>query len=379
MNFKQIILKTGNTLKEKAPEILVVAGIASLGVGIVLACKATLSIDKQKDEIKAEVDKAVNAAKDKFEEIDEGVESEALKNYGEEEAAKDKAIVYGRTANSMIKTGFKVAKVYAPAAGFIVLGLTCILFSHKILRDRNATLLAAYTALDSAFKAYRARVIKDGGKTLDAKYLYGTKTEMKEVKRTNPETGQEETVIETEEVIDYPLGSPYARIYDKAHSTCYQNADPGNAWNESYLEQLQEQANLKLQRNGYVYLNDVYEMLGLTKSPAGQHVGWVKDNPNGDGYIDFGIKLTYEDPRFKDFIEPGQFRRKLVLDFNVDGPIDRLVQWNLKGKNDLSDDELAELEDQKRKAIKARRGFDDPATCAKYDELEDEYFARANK
>lgn len=378
LHFEEIGGKIFETVKEKSPEILIGVGIVAIGAGIFLACKATLKIDREKAEIEAEINEAVESAKDKMEEIDEGVESDTL-SYDEQDAAQDKAIVYGRTAKSVMASSWRVVKAYAPAAGCIVLGFVCIIFSHKIMQDRETTLLAAYTALDSAFKIYRARVVEEGGKEMDARFLYGTKTEMKEVKRVNPETGLEETVIETEEVPDYPLGSPYARIYDKAHSACYQDADPNNAWNETYLKQLQEQANQLLNRRGYVFLNEVYDMLCLTKTPEGQYVGWIKDNPDGDGYIDFGITLAYEDPRFKDFIEKKKLRRKLVLDFNVDGVIIDKIVWGLKGKNDLSEDELDEIEDLRSRAARAYAGLEDPVVCEKYQELENDRYARMNR
>lgn len=373
MNFKEIIMKTGATLKEKSPEILVAFGIVSIGAGIVLACKATLDVDKQKEQLKGEIDEAVDRAKDKFDEIDEAVESDTLKDYHEDNAAKDKGVVYGQTAGTMIRTGAKVAKAYAPAAGCVVLGFTCILLSHKILRDRNATLLAAYTAIDTAFKAYRARVIKEGGKELDAKYLYGTKTEVREVKKINEETGLEEVTVETEEVIDYPLGSPYARIYDSEHCCGIANPDVNDSgYNKAHLRQMEQMANDKLKRQGYLFLNDVYKMLAMPESPEGQIVGWVKDNPNGDGYVDFGIDLCYTDPRFKNLIEPGTFRRKIVLDFNVDGPIIDKIGWNLKGKNDLSDEELKRIETWDKLATLNK---DDP----EYIEAENDRYARMNK
>lgn len=374
MNFNAFMTKVKDNVKEAAPEILIGAGILSVGAGIFFACKATLKVDAMKSELKKEMDEAVEYAKDKFEEIDEAVDNETLKGYDAQDAQQDKMTVYGQTAGTAIRTGLKVVKEYAPAAGFIVTGIALILFSHKILRDRNAALLTAYTALDSAFKVYRQRVIKDGGKELDAKYLYGTKEVTKEVKKVNPETGLEETVLETTEEIDYPLGSPYARIYDKEHAACYQNNDSNNYWNTSYLQAQQEAANEKLNRIGYVFLNDVYTMLGLTPTPEGQIVGWIKDNPDGDGYIDFGIDLCYTDPRFRNIIERnnGYLRRKLVLDFNVDGVIVDKIKWGIKGKNDLSPEELDEVYDQCEEAI-ANAG--DPEYVA----LDNDSWARQNK
>ena len=373
MNFNAFITKVKDNVKEAAPEILVGAGILSVGAGIFFACKATLKVDAMKADLKKEVDDAVEHAKAKFEEIDEAVDDDALASYDAQDAQQDKMTVYGQTAGTAIRTGLKVAKEYAPAAGFIVTGIALILFSHKILRDRNAALLAAYTALDSAFKVYRQRVIKDGGKELDAKYLYGTKEVTKEVTKVNPETGLEETVLETTEEIDYPLGSPYARIYDIDHAVAYQVHDPNNDWNESLLKSQEEAANEKLNRIGYVFLNDVYLMLGLKPTPEGQIVGWVKD-PENPHKIDFGIDLTTTDPRFKNMIERynGFLRRKIVLDFNVDGPILDKVYWNLKGKNDLSNEELELMYDQ---IDEAEACADDP----EYVHIENERYAKLNR
>ena len=53
----------------------------------------------------------------------------------------------------------------------------------------------------------------------------------------------------------------------------------------------QAYANKKLQAQGYLFLNDVLEMLGIQKTKAGQIVGWIynEEAPIGDNYVDFGI------------------------------------------------------------------------------------------
>lgn len=377
MNIKDFGAKLWWNVKEKSPEILVVFGIASVVAGVVLACKATLDVDKVKDELKAEVDQAVEKAANDMDRIDQAVvdQNKVMPDgtkYDETNAQKDKMTVYGQTAGTMIRNGLKVAKVYAPSVGLIVTGLACILFSHKILRDRNTALLTAYTALDSAFKAYRARVIADGGKELDSKYLYGTKTVMKEVEKVNPKTGEVEKVIESEEEIDYPLGSPYARIYDFKHSKYYQIHDPNNDWNRTQLKSEQNWANDLLHRRGWLTLNEVYERLGLEPSDSGMIVGWHMNNPNGDHNVDFNIDAAYLDPRFKNFIEVGGFRRKIVLDFNVDGDISKFMK--LGAPNDLDDDDLAEI------CLMDEFARDpDPADFEKYDQQEETRIAMLNK
>ena len=73
-------------------------------------------------------------------------------------------------------------------------------------------------------------------------------------------------------------------------------------------------ANDKLKIDGFVFLNDVYDRLGLPRTRTGQIVGWVLDG-EGDGFIDFGITdcEKYEDARFT--------RNAFDLNFNVDGDI----------------------------------------------------------
>lgn len=81
---------------------------------------------------------------------------------------------------------------------------------------------------------------------------------------------------------------------------------------EHFIKCIEQIANYKLKRNGYVYLNEVYAMLGLPKSVAGDIVGWVKDNPLGDGHIVITI---------------GGFTKR-ILDFNVDGNVKEILYKN---------------------------------------------------
>jgi hypothetical protein len=91
-----------------------------------------------------------------------------------------------------------------------------------------------------------------------------------------------------------------------------------------FLRRQQEYANQLLKSRGYVFLNEVYEMLGLQKAECGQVVGWIYDEvkPLGDNYIDFGIyDLNNEAKRaFVNGLE-----RSILLDFNVDGVVYKLI------------------------------------------------------
>jgi hypothetical protein len=84
-----------------------------------------------------------------------------------------------------------------------------------------------------------------------------------------------------------------------------------------FLRAQQQWANDRLHAHGYIFLNEVYEALGLERSQAGQLVGW-KLNGNGDGYVDFGLYSIGDESNraFVNALEP-----VVLLDFNVDGPI----------------------------------------------------------
>jgi hypothetical protein len=107
--------------------------------------------------------------------------------------------------------------------------------------------------------------------------------------------------------------SSYARFFDESSPAWTKDAE----YNLVFLKQQQEYANDLLKAKGYLYLNEVYEMLGIPRTRAGQVVGWVynKENQSGDNYVDFGI---FTDGN-SDFVN-GR-KRTVLIDPNVDGMI----------------------------------------------------------
>lgn len=87
--------------------------------------------------------------------------------------------------------------------------------------------------------------------------------------------------------------------------------------NFQFLRLQQNYANELLKARGYLFLNDVYDMLGIPRTKAGQVVGWVydQDNPIGDDFVNFG----FYDHHNEDFING--YENSILLDFNVDGMI----------------------------------------------------------
>lgn len=289
--------RAGLKLKKHSPEILVVSGVVGVVASAVMACKATTKLDGILAESKDTIDKYNNY-------VDEKGYSE---EYSEEDHKNDLKIV-------RVQSGLKVVKLYAPAVVLGTLSITAILAGHNITRKRNVALAAAYTAVDGAFKEYRGRVVERFGEALDKELRYNIKTkEVEEVVQN--EDGTETVVKKTVDYVD-TMPSQYAKFFDE---TCL-GWTKDREYNMMTLINQQKAANILLKKKGYLFLNDVYEMLGFERTKAGQIVGWLYDekNPNGDNYIDFNIwDATNPDKRqFVNGQEPA-----ILLDFNVDGPI----------------------------------------------------------
>ena len=107
--------------------------------------------------------------------------------------------------------------------------------------------------------------------------------------------------------------SPYARFFN---SSCPGwSKDP--EMNKLFLKQIENYMNEKLKAQSYLFLNEVYDQLGMARSKVGQIVGWIynPENPTGDNHVDFDI---YSD-RNQDFVNG--IETDALLDFNVDGYI----------------------------------------------------------
>lgn len=59
-------------------------------------------------------------------------------------------------------------------------------------------------------------------------------------------------------------------------------------YNQTLIQTQQSNANDLLQARGYVYLNEVYDMLGFDRIPEGESVGWF----DRDYHISFDVFVT---------------------------------------------------------------------------------------
>lgn len=309
------IHKAGFQIKKHSPEILVVTGIVGAVASAVMACKATLKVNEVVSEAKENIDK-IHVATEK------GV-TEAGQEYTLEDSKKDLTIEYTKTAVKMVK-------LYGPALLVGTLSITGILASNNILRKRNVALAAAYTTIDKSFRDYRNRVIERFGEKVDKELKYNIKEESVTKTVKDEETGKTKKVKESKFIVNPSDISGYARFFEKyttdedGNTVVNPNWQSTNEYNLFFIKAQERYANDLLVSRKRVFLNEVYRMLGLPETKAGQVVGWVYDpeNGKGDNYIDFGL---YKDNlSYSDFVNGHD--NAILLDFNVDGNIWELMK-----------------------------------------------------
>ena len=297
--------RVGFKFKKHSPEILVGAGVVGVVASAVMACKATTKLDDVLAETKDTVDK-IHDVTEHPEKIPEG------KEYTVEDSKKDLTIVY-------TQAGVKLVKLYGPAVVLGTVSIAAIIGGYHILRKRNIALAAAYTAVDKGFKEYRGRVLERFGEEVDRELRYNIKA--KEIEKIVTDANGKETVVkETVNVADPNLTSDYARFFDDGCTGWTKDPE----FNLMFLKDQQRYANDLLKSKGHLFLNEVYDMLGIPRTQAGQIVGWIYDekNPIGDNFVDFGI-YDIADERKRSFVNG--YERTILLDFNVDGNILEMI------------------------------------------------------
>lgn len=247
MKFSQFMNVTKDTIKAKSPEIMLCAGIAGFVGTIVISCRQTLKAQAIIAEAK-EQKKLVEACKNK--------EVVTTEEYTEQDAKNDMLKI-------RVHTGAKLLKNYAPAIIMGGFSIFALFKSHRILSNRNAALAQAYNSLSYAFEEYKKRA---GASENSEDNKESRESEVD--KKMKNECKEEDT----------------SRFFDECSR--YWKKHP--AYNITFLKGVEREMNDALRARGYLFLNDVYNALGIAPSKIGALVGWTdtKENPH---YVDFGI------------------------------------------------------------------------------------------
>ena len=297
---KSAMAQVGFGLKKHSPTIFIVSGVIGIGVSTVFTCKAAIK------------------AKDVITEYKE--DKETIDVHDSDDEAKEKELK-DLTKNVVID----VTKIYAPSVVGALASIGLIVTSNHILSQRNVYLAAAYSGLSKSFKFYRKNVKDEYGKDIDKAMLHGIKKKMVKKTVVNEKTGEEEVEEEVSSVESNYIDdqgfehSPYSKFFAEDNP----NWDINPEMNYFFLKTAQNYCNDILKINKHVFLNDVYQKLGMPITKAGQSVGWVYDptNEDIDSYIDFGMEEA--------ILNGLDDEPVICLDFNVDGNIMNSLEWSV--------------------------------------------------
>ena len=280
------------SLRKVAPELATVAGMAGIAVSAIGLYKAVQDSKDILDKVKEEV------------------------KHLEETGADPKNIKAVKIAG-----GIAVAKKVGPSAALAIASSATVLGVQHNMRQENRRLSDAVTQTSLAYNALTKAVKEKLGDEEAEELIYNirkaTDEEVKEIEEQLPEEDRNDGEPKTYRISDdlEITPSPYAVFFDE---TCNGYTDDAE-FNKNTLILLQARMNERLRRKGYLYLNEVYEALGVEKTEAGHVMGWryAPHDPNHEGAntVDFNMWdiRSKANRRFINGYEP-----VVLLDFNVD-------------------------------------------------------------
>ena len=202
---------------KESPTILACMGAVGTVCGVVLSTSAAL---KSKDRIeKAEQEKELSKA--------------------------DKVAIY--------------AQEYAPCAVMTAASLVCIFGSNSINKKRIASLAGAYILSETTLKDYKEKVEEVAG----SKKAQEIREKVLE-KHINENPPTDANVVQANNSMKKYQLVPW---YDETTRRYFMS-------NADVIRKAENEANKLLQKNKWVSLNDVYDLLGVDIIPIGEEIGW---------------------------------------------------------------------------------------------------------
>lgn len=269
--------------KQSSPQIFFVGGLLGSVVSTVLACRATLKLEKTVEDIRNDLLSVKQL----------GEEAKETGDFEEREYYQSLLVVYARSS-------VKIGKLYGPSVIVGSLSVAALTGSHVQMKRRNEALTITLAGVMKAFDEYRIRVRDEIGEERELEIHRGI------TKQTITDADGKKQVVP---VLDPNATSLYARSFNASNVNWQPNAEE----NRTFLQLQQNWWNNVLHSRGHVFLNEVYESLGMEHSRAGAVVGWMSGpNGKGDGYVDFGFHEAWQ---------INQMDPEIWLDFNVDGVI----------------------------------------------------------
>lgn len=258
MSFGKSIMRAANIAllwtKANADTIMLVGGMASVGVGTGLLIKNADKIAEVKERAREDKEelKEVDADEAGWSEMDETRKHFILRT------TKEHAIGYIKAAG--------------PGVAFIAAGEVLQGLSHATLARRYQAVNTALAGTAAAFSNYRERVRKDQGPEKDYEYLTGGSVVTVEMEKDG--------TVTTKEVPVHKIGDaqkvyiPHSFWIKDKKDFFDHYSDNGNI--NLAIDDIRRSiswSNEKLQADGYIFENQIREYCQLPKTMAGQSAG----------------------------------------------------------------------------------------------------------
>ena len=274
-----------NVLKEHLPDILMVVGGTCVVGGAVMSAIRTPKMRLALEEFK----------KNKY-------SIEEAKQYVLEGKEIDYSIADYRSdlAGNYIRFCKDFIKVYSPAILLEMAGLTMMFSGYGIMKVRYGVAMMSLSVAESTIERLESEKENEGTSSYDKHDMEDIAEEVKTVKNVN---------FKGEEL------SPYARCFDEFNSRVWNRS---NILNREFIEGVESRMTDRLRSSpeGVLFLNEVYEALGMERTAIGAIAGWSMNK--GDNYVSFSRGKDGME-RQRDFF--AGIGAAVWLDFNCCGSI----------------------------------------------------------
>lgn len=305
MNTQNIKLKTKAFFKAHGSDIGCYGGMAATVLGTVLACRATLKVNreaeednKKRDEIRAKYKMDILTLKEMDKKNKKSKKGKEVKNDGNTklDTSNDRELIKLHREGSRelthhyLRTGLRYGLHYLPSALLIAGGCFAIGKAHHAEKRGRLEMTGIATAAVAKLAQYRAKYRDEHGVEEEKEFFHGIdKVKKEETDEKGKKKVTEEKVARKD--INYSDFTKFFGVDYSTAATGYPEADL------VFLKNVERAATRKLAEDKWLTLNELYKMLCLRDAAGqrygvagGNNIGWIydKDHPENN-IVDLGL------------------------------------------------------------------------------------------
>ena len=242
------------TATSRSPEIFFIGGCSLLIAAVIESGKARVKYEALKETLNKDLAEQQEYA-DKFDELKDANDLVDGESYTPAERKRDVSILKRNFA-------MKAAVVYIKTFVLCTASICCFAKSFGILNGWFLGVSSVASKLAKRNEFLEGELARLGKETIK---------EAKEIKYDD-DGGEVKEDNDTSSPINDVPDDPFDRLFCESNPNFEKDPNRNMFW----LDQKLTYAQYLFDRDGYLYLNDVYDLLGFNKTRAGQVYGWIK-------------------------------------------------------------------------------------------------------